>query len=141
MEEKNGKILALEAVNGKLSVNRLLERSASPVNEERIKASLTKPEILKPLVPIVQPGPKVVVESQPVEVHESPDANNVTMIEDLVVMLRERDLKQLEVRLEKIQKNPEVYGVVRNLLSKAVRRFRLENRLPDNLISKLSGSD
>ena len=61
------------------------------------------------------------------------DDGQLSMLEDLLVLLRDGETKQLEGELAKLQKNTELYPFVKKFLNKSLIRFHIK-KIPESLL-------
>jgi hypothetical protein len=126
---------SLELVRSKFNVMKLYERSSSPISEDMLQSLLAKqqPQKLEE-VPSESRNDDIQDGTRPTDSEEQ----KLAMIEDLIILLRERDLPELDKRLHQIETNPLLYSTIRSLLRKTMERFRLEPLLPRPLVATLN---
>ena len=132
------RFMILEEVKAKpQSYMRVFERSRSPVTGDMVRNFLAeKPAPAeKSQRAVIRP---MQMETEAIPIDES-GRDDITMLEDLVVLMRDKDTKEIERRIQEIQNNTELCSFVRSFLLKAMQRFRLERCLPDDFVSMLTG--
>jgi hypothetical protein len=60
------------------------------------------------------------------------------MLEDMIVLLRGREVQELERKLHVLEASPDFAAIARALLLRVIERFRLEH-LPEPFVARLSG--
>ena len=133
------RFLLLEEVKPKpQAFMRVFERVQSPVTEDVIRGFLAEK------TPVSEKHRKPVSNQEEKEPEESihvddTDRDEIAMLEDLVVLLRDKDTREIERRIQQIEGNKELCSFVRMFLLKTMQRFRLERCLPDAFVSMLTG--
>jgi hypothetical protein len=127
--------LSLDALKAKMSPLKMYEKGRSPVSEDLLASFLAKPTP-KPEMPAAEAAvdERLSVESEVAAVNV---ADNISAAEEMIVLLREKDVKELERRLHLIEGNVDLLDAVRVLLAKAVERFQLGRSLPDAFKARL----
>jgi hypothetical protein len=125
---------SLDLVRSKFFVMKLYERSSSPISEDMLQSLLEKQQ------PKVE---EVSIDAQLEGIQESTkvdgvESDKITMIEDMIILLREKDVNELEKRLHQIEGNPALFAMVKLLLCKAMERFRIEPHLPRQFVISLN---
>jgi hypothetical protein len=118
---------SLDAVRSKTNYMKLFEKSPSAINEDVMQSFLMKQETRQEEEQSVGSQMEAIHES--VRVDES-ENDRFSMIEELVLLLRDKDVKELEKRLHTLEAKPELFTIVKGLLKKAMERFRIEASLP-----------
>jgi hypothetical protein len=124
-----------EDFKGKSPWMKVYEKSTSPVSLDQLQSFLPKPEPDEEAKqePEITPRDDV----QPVDLHIESD--KFTTLKDLLILLRDKDIPELEQQLDLVEADPEFFSFVRDWLLKAMRRFKLEMYLPDALVARLTG--
>jgi hypothetical protein len=125
---------ALDAVRSKTNYMKLFEKSPSAINEDVVQSFLMKKE--------TRQDEEQSVDSQIEAIHESirvdeSENDKFSMIEELVLLLRDKDVKELEKRLHTLEAKPDLFTIVKGLLKKAMERFRIETSLPRPFVAML----
>jgi hypothetical protein len=118
---------SLDAVRSKTNFMKLFEKSPSAINEDVMQSFLMKQEARQDEEQLVDSQIEAIHES--IRVDES-ENDRFSMIEEFVLLLRDKDVKELEKRLHTMEGKPELLTIVKGLLKKAMERFRIEPFLP-----------
>lgn len=129
---------SLEIVLPKIRPTIIYQRTQSPIQDSFVKSIMprlktsTAEEKITEIANITE-----MVESI---FEEDSETDNITMLEDLLMLLRDRESYELERRLKKMKENTEFFSFVKNFLLNSIKRFKIEN-LPQSLIALLNSSD
>ncbi|KAH0787751.1 hypothetical protein GPJ56_008274 [Histomonas meleagridis] len=129
--------VSLEMVRSKVKPPTIYSKISSSVTDEFLNSLLPKEEEEEKRVEIetkIERQIEAISDGLKVETDES---DSISMLEDLLILLRERCINELEMNLRRLETNNELYDFIKQFLLKAIDRFQLESVLPEKFVEEL----
>lgn len=129
---------SLEIVRPKYHSGIIYQRTQSQLRDNFIKSIMPKSAEAAP----EEKAMEIVAVNQIYEsmFDDDTEADDITLLEDLLILLRDRETTELERRLNKMKDNAEFFSFVKAFILNSIQRFNIE-KLPPSLISLLNSSD
>lgn len=135
-DEKN--FQSLEIVRPKYHSAIIYQRTQSPVHDNFIRSIMPKSKVTTTEEQILEvANTNEIIENL---FEDESETDDITMLEDLLMLLRDREISELERRLKKMKENIEFFSFVKVYLLNSIKRFKIEN-LPNSFLALLNASN